>query len=230
MTYTGGWPGRINPKRHREEVIRALERGRCVNASTNAKIVFKGAYQQLWTFEGPRSIATGWMEFHHYDARVMAVDFDHDRITDFGYSGHSPTTTLNINMWLRALQGLEVENMFSLTARAFPFAWTRTIHNKLRGAGYHEEMWQRFRARVPWVWKSPSRDWWFYGPGWSSALFDAFGEGREEALNGPNNEHPGEGYRWFTYDWDKDGRWTKRFINERGERLYHAWCRRKGLT
>jgi hypothetical protein len=228
--YTGGWPGRIDPKRHGSEIVLALENNAVVNNKTNAKIRFEGTHRALWTFQGLQRDVTGTMTFWHYDTKVMGVDFNADLITDFGYSGHSPTTTLNINAWLRGLKVVGVHGMYSLAKTCSqPFEWTRTVHYKARGAGFRENMWQRFRAGVPWV-RKVQGDWWFDGKGWSGDSAKKFEDGVSEALNGPNNEHPGEGHHWFTYDWDENDQWSKRFIDDKAERRYHAWLRRKGMA
>lgn len=209
-----GYPGRINTWRHATLVKDALEKGTAEHAKTNLSVHFDGTHKLLWTFRGPQRRATGVLTVRHYGTRIFAYDFSRDLMTDFGMRGHSPTTTLNVGNFWRALQEARFVGIQSLVGELHGLDWTRTENYKLRGAGYHEEMWQRFRAGVPWT-KNVDGAWWFHGPSFSHAVAAEFDAGRSKIHQNMNGNGFGEPlWRWFTYDWDANGAWSMRFIDD----------------
>lgn len=201
----------ISEKRVASDVVNAWLRGEARGGST--RIRFDGTHHELWSFQGRTRFLTGRMDFWHYESRVLSVDFDQDLITDYGFLGFSSTTTRYLNAWLSELRQASVHHMVSLAMDLHPLDWTRTVHNTLRGAGHHEDMWQRFRAGVPWA-KKIGDNWWFHGPSFSEALLGQYYAGRDAVLTDM-------GWHWFTCDWDAEGRWSKRFIDADAERRWN---------
>lgn len=209
-----GYPGRINTKRHEKLVCDALENGQAEHVGTNLTVHFDGTHRRLWTFRGPQRRASGMLVVRHYGTRIFAFDFTNDGMTDFGMRGHSPTTTLNINHFWGVLASLGFIGLYSLASELHGLDWTRVDNYKLRGAGYHEEMWQRFRAGVPWT-KHDGDAWWFYGRSYSETLANEFDQGRSKIHQNMGPCGVGDPlWRWFTYDWDADGAWSMRFIDD----------------
>lgn len=203
------------------QVVKALSRGACIHKET--RVVFTGEACPFSTFEGLRWLATGSLECWHHASKVMAVDFDKDLVTDFGYSGYSTTTTRYLYGWLNSLQELRFADTPGLDTNWWPFDWTHSYaFNKtprIRGEGYHEEMFDRFRANVPWVhWLDGMP--WFHATGWDGDLNQRYETLRHALLQD-------QGWRWWTGDWDKRGRWSKRFIDENTERRWNALQKRR---
>jgi hypothetical protein len=201
----------------------ALRRGASENARTSTRVKFVGDAWMFSTFEGPRWFAQGRADFWHYDSHVMAVDFDADRVTDFGYTGYSQITTRTVAGWMRVLHAMWFAHVESLDKAFWPFDWTydygRSPKARPRGEGWHEEMRDRFRARTPWV-QSIDGVAWFHGPKWSATLWARYNELRQELLG--DRLHT-----WYTADWNANGRWAKRFIDADAERRWNAAQRRK---
>lgn len=204
-----GFAGRMSGKRHREQIKKALRNGGTKHASTNTEVTFDGEAEQFVTFEGLRWSATGFMTFRHYDTPVLAVDFERDMITDFGYTGFSMTTNTNLSAWYRELRDMEFMRMACLQSETNPFRWTTTNLDYFfaRGAGHAKEMFMRFRAGVPWV-KVIDGIPWFCGRSYNQDLEDRFDRVRTEVLR------DGVSWHWYTADWDNNGMWNKRFIDE----------------
>jgi hypothetical protein len=206
-----GFVGRLSEERIDGEIHTALKRGECTGKS--CLITFTGTNHELWSFDGLTRFITGMMHFQHYKTRVLSVDFDNDQVTDYGYTGHTMATSRYLTEWRYALQRLRAQNMWSLRASANPFAWTRTENHKLRGVA-HEAMWQRFRAKAPWV-KNIEGVWWFAGRAYSRDLEDEYHDSHS-ALLGDTGD-----WRWFTYDWNAQGEWARRFIDADAERRWN---------
>lgn len=209
-----GFAGRCNEWRQSKQIKEAWAKGASVHKRTNTRVAFRGTCAAFWSFRGLTRFLTGQMEFWHYESRVLMLDFDKDLITDFGFDGHSPTTSLNIRGWMQALRAANIHAMYSLHEDLRPLEWTRTENNVIRGAGFHEDMWQRFRAGVPWV-KKIGGVGWFHGPSFSRVRMDSYNRGRDDVLN------DGVSWHWFTYDWDVAGNWSKRFIDATAERRWN---------
>ena len=209
-----GFAGRYSGKRHAEQLEKALLNGRVAHKKTNTAVVFEGKAERFTTFEGLHWKATGRMTFEHWDTTVLAVDFDRDMITDFGYTGYSMTTDTNLRSWHRALCGAGFLGMRSLDVETSPFRWTskpdrgpRRAGKEPRGAGYREDMFTRFCAGVPWT-RQVAGDAWFVGPKFNPVLEDHYDLVRREILS------DGVGWHWFTADWNERGQWEKRFIDD----------------
>lgn len=212
MTRSHMYKVNISAQNAASAILRAWEAGSAKHASTH--MTFDGVHRELWSFRGRTRFLTGQMHFWHCESRVLSVDFDKDLITDHGFTGFSSTTSRYLGVWMTELRAAGIHQMVSLADDLQPFDWTRTTNNRLRGAGFHEEMWQRFRAGVPWV-KRIDGAWWFHGPSFSSVLMQQYLKGRDDVLN------DGVSWHWFTYDWDAEGRWSKRFIDDAAERRWH---------
>jgi hypothetical protein len=137
----------------------------------------------------------------------MAVDFSRDMITDFGYTGYSMTTDKNLRGWRRALGDAGFQDMISLASETNPFRWTSNHNRWPRGAGYAEDMFKRFCARVPWTTRIDGETW-FVGAKYAPVLEDHFDMLRREILS------DGVSWHWFTADWNERGQWEKRFIDD----------------
>ena len=202
-----GFAGRNSETRYTEQLEKTLRKGGTKHKKTNTEIEFVGQAERFTTFEGLCWTATGRMEFRHWGTRVMAVDFDRDMITDFGYTGYSMTTDKNLRGWSRALRNAEFQGMQSLNTETQPFRWTDTHKRGPRGAGYAEAMFERFCAGVPWI-KRIDGVAWFDGAKFSPALEDHYDVLRREILS------DGVSWHWFTADWNKRKQWAKRFIDD----------------
>jgi len=225
---SGGYAGAVRSDVSWTQIQTALQKGKCVNNRTNVKIFFEGEVFPLITFEGRYWTASGQLSFWHHESRVMHVDFDRDRVTDFGYTGYSMTTDRNLNGWRYALQAALFVSMRSLDGDAArPFDWTKSDrYNKRvvpnRGAGFAEDMFKRFAAGVPWVSMIDGSPW-FCGQAYDHNLVRQYDKVRHEIVG------DGVSWHWFTGDW-VDGRWEKRFIDDAAKARWQKREAKMGRT
>lgn len=209
-----GFAGNVSRDRQRELIEKALREGRSQHKRTNIVMRFRGEAHPLSTFEGPAWVASGMMEFFHYDSHVMSVDFTRDRITDFGYTGHSMTTNAYLGAWSRTLGNMDFQNVECLRSETNPFRWTATRHTYFeRGKGHATEMFARFRAKVSWVkWIHGTP--WFCARAYDPALMEHYSQLRRQILS------DGVSWHWFTADWNEHGQWGKRFIDDTAKKRW----------
>jgi hypothetical protein len=209
-----GFGGSVSGDRQRELIEKALRRGGVRYNRTNIEIKFKGDAHPLITFEGPAWVAAGMLEFYHYDTRVLSVDFTRDRITDFGYTGHSMTTNRYLSAWKRALGDMFFQAVECLRSETNVFRWTATTNTYFeRGKGHASQMFARFRAKAPWV-KQINGTPWFCARQYDHALEDHFDKLRREILS------DGVSWHWFTADWNAHGQWGKCFIDDAAKKRW----------
>ncbi len=214
----------MKPDRHRLQIERALRNGRCEMKKTNTCVEFEGKTRELVTFRGVRLYAEGMLTFWHWNSKVMQVDLSRDMATDFGYQGYSFTTNRNLWDWGHAIRGLRLSNVscFDLRARAFDWTWTGRLNLDRRpirpwyGPQFVRDAWIRFQKRAPWI------VWIDHYPWISGARFD-YGDYQDfmvtmNSLEGSNNH--GANRHWFTADWDANGRWARRFIDDNARDRY----------
>ncbi len=214
------WGG--NRDRYESQIFKAIKRGHTSNSKTNTRIEFDGKAQHLSTFEGPRWIGQGTMSFFHWSTRVLEVDFDNDRITDFGLMGYSFTTNRNISGWACELRRMHFIGMRSLELDVWPFDWTlcgirnpNSPLNQLDKLSCGEQLRVKYRTGAPWV-KEINGYPWFHG-----ALFDpAVNENADRVFGEIFKDKVS--WHWFTADW-MNGLWTKRFIDDAAEKRWRAW-------
>lgn len=212
--------------RPRRQVLTALRRGESRHSGTSTRFTFTGTFEQLPTFTGPVSFATGRLDGYHHEQRVLSVDFDAHQVTDFGYYGHSLTTTRHLGNWWRVLQALQFEG--TPVCDVWPFVWTVTRRRRHRDGGDIHPLktarqwlrWQR-ATTAPWVIRREGTPWLDmvqYDPNAASLAWFAV----EAALAGPR-------WRWLTGAW-RNGQWTTFPIDAVAAARYNRWCRRQGLS
>jgi hypothetical protein len=208
--------------RHESQVEKALRNGETRQSKTNTRVTFEGKCERIQTFEGSRWFAAGRMEFWHWRARVLAVDFNRDMVTDFGYTGFSVSTNSNISGWLEQLQRMGFLGMRSFEPFVWPLDWTVSGRYNSRSPARlkddlsHSECLRAvFHMGAPWV-KQVDGDPWFHGPSYDAAVV----ENAENVFEEISKD--GLGWRWFTADW-VNGLWTKRFIDEGAEKRWKKW-------
>lgn len=200
---------------------KALKKGSFKRNEVRA--MFNGVSVCIPTFEGGLWHATGKLDVWHHGSWVLAVDFDRDLVTDFGYRGYSATTTRVVNGWLWDLQSMNFHYMQSLSPHHDPFEWTWSYaynkNEKFRGEGWREEMFDRFRKRVPWV-KWIDGHPWYSGSHWYTSLDKKYRDMHRDLLKDG-------GWRWWTGDWTESGLWVKRFIDADAKRRWNALQKRR---
>ena len=211
-----GFAGRGSGDRHFNQINKAFRQGRVSHRKTNTLVVYEGDARQLSTFEGPRWIVSGRMCFYHYDVKVLEMDFDGDRVSDFGYMGYSLTTSKNIDRWWYGLRRLNLMDLQTFDA-GWPFIWTA---KKCSGEGHAAEMFDRFRKGVPWA-PNVGGDLWYEGTKYDAGLYHLYERLKTEVMG------DGVSWHWFTADWDARGRWSKRFIDKAAETRWNIWMRKK---
>lgn len=212
--------------RHRTQIDKALRNGETRQSKSNTRVLFEGDAKRIQTFESSRMVASGRMSFYHWDVCVLAVDFDRDMITDFGYTGYSMSTNANVTSWLSQLRQLEFLGMRCFEPFVQPLNWTISDrYNRGSDASLNTTMscsarlWAKFHMGASWI-KHIDGDPWFHGPS-----YDADVKERGEQVF---NEIFGDGvsWRWFTADW-VDGVWTKHFIDKAAQDRWSAWRARR---
>lgn len=214
--------------RHWMQVHRALKHGTIDDTKrNNTRVVFEGEAERIGTFEGPRWFASGRMSFWYYESRVLAVDFDRDMVTDFGYIGYSMTTNQNIGGWYDGLRRMFFVGLHCLDYSVGALNWTISgRHNEKSLARpenqktHEDKLYAKYRTGAPWV-RRIDGDPWF-----DARRFDPEAVTRAGLLNGEICD--GLNWRWFTASW-VNGLWTKQFIDEHAERRWKAWRARREI-
>lgn len=212
--------------RHLTQIQRAFKHGTVDdNKRNNTRVVFDGEASCISTFEGPRWCAFGRMSFWYYGARVLALDFDRDMITDFGYIGYRMTTTQNIGSWYRELREMRFVGVRCLDPSVGALNWTisgRYNDKSMAAPGqqrsHEDKLFAKFRTGAPWV-RRIDGDPWFDGRAYDQTAVDS---GRR--INGEICD--GLRWRWFTADW-VNGLWTKQFIDAAAEKRWNVWRNRQ---
>jgi hypothetical protein len=199
-----GW-GISGPDRHATQIEKALRNGETTQSKSNTRVLFEGKAEQILSFEGSRRIATGRLSFWHWRSQVLAIDFDRDMVTDFGYTGFSHSTTANIGGWLSTLISIKFLGMRSLSGDVWAPTWTSTRRD--------DDLHAKFHAGAPWV-KQIDGVPWFHGPSYDAEIAESGRYLTAQLCDGIN-------WRWFTADW-VNGRWTKRFIDKNAEAKWNA--------
>jgi len=210
--------------RHVTQIEKAIRNSSTTHKQTNTKVYFNGVGERISTFEGARWHATGRMDFWHHDARVLSVDFDRDMVTDFGYTGFSPSTNSNIMGWFHQLRRMGFMGALCLSSAGWPLDWTLSDRHNPKSpvvftdkTSHGERLHTKFRVGAPWV-KRIDGEPWFDG-----RAFDVEAVKRGDRVNSEICD--GVSWRWFTADW-VNGLWTKRFIDDHAEALWNARRRR----
>lgn len=212
--------------RHLSQIHKALKH-RVVNDNkrSNTRVVFSGDVETVDTFEGPRRYVTGHMTFEYFGTRVLAVDFDRDMFTDFGYVGYRMNTTQNISGWCHALRQMFFIGVKCLDPGMGALNWTISARNNINSPAllsnqktHEDRLLARYRTRAPWV-RHIDGDQWFDGRAYDVAAVENAERINREICDGFN-------WRWFTADW-VNGLWTKRFIDAEAEKRWIAWRKRQ---
>ena len=220
-----GYAGRSDPRRYARQIEQAFESGDMCHRKTNTKITFKGAATFIGTFTGSCWIVSGMLSFFHYGNPVFQVDFDNNRVTDFGYYGYSMTTSNNLRGWQGALRDLNLIRTHIFPRNACIFDWTCTDRTSRRGThitnllhrGKAGEMFRRFRERAPWV-RVIDGVYWFCADQYDERLEREFWSTQDGVMQDSR-------WHWYTADWDVDGNWNYRFIDAAAQKRWHARTR-----
>jgi len=192
----------------------------------NRRVEFEGTFKELPSFEfGHVVIMTGKLTCWYHSSEILCVDFDKKQVTDFGMSGYSTSTTRNLHAWRAALYAvlrpsLTYDFCISVEALYGSSAWTASKSRYHEGQGWRQRR-ERFKSQAPWNYKDANGVWWFdwelFDPALSNAYYAA---GNDLAQD--------QAWRYYTYDWDAQGKWSKRFIDADAERRYLARKKKRG--
>jgi len=178
------------------------------------KVVVEGEYRQLMTFVNLEHRINGVVTCYYYNSEIFAIDFINKRITNFKMERYSISTSRNISTW---------EWVFRTK-----YDHERKWHGYSFWTGGHEAyganvgdfgkslntMYDRFCAKVPWVYFDGNGIHWFAWDKYDMSLASEFFESRTFLYNKQN-------WRYFDYNWDEQGRWTRRFKNADAEKRWH---------
>jgi hypothetical protein len=214
--------------RHQAQIHRALRHGIANDDKrNNTCVTFNGEAERIGTFEGPRWHVTGRMTFEYYGTRVLAIDFDRDMVTDFGYIGYRMTTTQNISGWYHALRQTLFLGVRCLDYSVSALNWTissrrneKSLAHPSRQKTHEDKLMVKFRTGAPWV-RRIDGDPWFDARAYDQAAVENAERVNREICDGLH-------WRWFTADW-VNGLWTKQFINEDAESRWKAWRARREI-
>ena len=179
----------------RKQLMRAIEKGGYAQ-NGNREVWVRGDVREIWTFGGPCWRLNGKIDCRYYGTRILTLDLENKAITDYGMHAYNSCTSNTIRGWTDVLF-----DMFGLRKQAYGFfLWTRPPTPNTDYA--------RFVTRVPWA-----GDGWFHWEQFDPVLADQYDESQAFLRNNQN-------WRWFGYDWDQNGNWSRRFINADAERRY----------
>lgn len=194
-------------------MLTAFKRKRSTRGNHSITIE-EGDIEPNETFAGPKHVLNGTIVFRYHGTCILGIDFVNKRITNFGNAGYSISTDQNIASW-EGFVRVALRYQFPDEVRFYQ-GWLPHISHRYKpddtSVAVVETMHNRFMARCPWV----VRDWqdkWFH---WN--LFDekmAKQHGESAAFL-----HTEQNWRYFTYDWDADGNWTRKFIDADAEKRW----------
>lgn len=184
-----------------------MRNGSTRNSKCNRRIETVGMFETLWTMTGPVQIPHGaGLSFWHYSSNVLTVDLTRKRIAHHGYDKRSMTTSRNINGWTDALA---VHNLLPKSLQWCWLSWTPRS-SRYVSKDSPDARFEAYRARVPWLEKEGD-DWWFLWEQWDDAIAETYWASAADLRDDQR-------WRYFTYDWDADGKWTRRFVDAEAER------------
>jgi hypothetical protein len=170
----------------------------------NRGVTVTGTLKRYDTLAGPFMQLKGIIEFGYYDSRVLTVDFVNRRITDHGMSSYGSDTRKTLSGYVEALITLFKQDIPARSVRYRYSRWTAIPRPK---TAQH-----RFMRRAPWV-DFDYGNVWFRWDLYDDALVDLYDQS-EAFLRKDQN------WRWFEYDWDEQGQWSRKFIDAKAERRY----------
>jgi len=186
---------------------RAGRHGEGASSRRNKRIKVSGPYKPLWTFVGPIHRVDGVVTCYYYNQAVFAIDFINARITNFDMTSYSLSTGANISGWRYACW-----RMFTFPRHIHQYsAWMGTAD----GSAY-----ARFCKRAPWVHDDSRGVRWFAWELYDSALAHVYHRSRTFLGTDQN-------WRYFDYDWDDFGEWTRHFKNADAERRWNMRERKR---
>lgn len=169
----------------------------------NRGVTITGTLKRHATFTGPFMQLKGVIEFDYYESRILTVDFVNRRVTDHGMSSYGSDTRKTLGGYFYALACLFKADVPSRIRYRYS-RWTEIPRPKTSR--------HRFMQRAPWV-DVDGYTVWFRWDYYDQGLVDIY-DASEAFLR------KGQNWRWFEYDWDADGRWSRKFIDANAERRY----------
>lgn len=244
----------VGDDRHSKQLAKVLRHGETSHAKSHTAafrlnpkrdlLTFEGPIRVqmpalsdvLLTFEGPQYRTRGSIWFKHWDTDVLAIDFDRQLVTDFGYGDYSITTRNNISGWMDAIR-----DGFGFSREELPYDWyrwttcwraPRGTRHRNRGTPKRDEdpLFDLFRMHAPWVVRNMDRTgwhhWWFHWPSYDRSLAEQYHESRRFLRDNQN-------WRYFTFEWKwcpitQRHRWERRFISDGAMRLWRQREKRNG--
>ena len=186
-----------NPDIYEKMIATALTKRKAFSQNRNKRFERIGEYRPLWTFHGPVHRVKGCVTAYFYGAPIFAIDFVNKRLTDFGMRNYSMSTGQNVRSW-----SYKLLRIFSLGKWQHEYGmWTQAEGDP------------KFRNHVDWLWRDMRSRYWF--------CWDKFDPDQAKSyLASTSFLRKDQNWRYFEYDWDENGLWTRRFINEDAERRW----------
>jgi len=194
----------------------------------NRRIEFNGTHHTIGTFDcGRVEMLSGRLDCFYYGTRILTVDFDEKKLTDYGMDSHSVSTAANIRKWKRALgrfmRGTEHPGSCLGPETLYQSgSWTTPPYKLGFSRSWQTEYRVNFVKKVPWLEVDSRGIWWFL---WSTGPYE---ESYDLYWHGWAFLHGYQRWRYFTYDWNEKGEWAKRFIDADAERRFKARQKRSG--
>ncbi len=209
---------------------RAAKHGHGQSKRGNHRVEIDGPYVPLWTFVGLIHRIKGTLTCYYYDREIFAIDFTNARVTDFNMLSYSVSTTNNIHAWMAVCR-----RMFPSVVAAWRGHWScwtlrqggngRYVSNWVTGPQVDviENLLERFVKRVPWVYEDRYGIRWFAWEKFDEPLASAF-HNSSGFLSREQN------WRYFDFDWDSNGEWTRRFKSDDAKRRWEQRKRKRELA
>lgn len=192
-----------SPYQHMLDI--ALRRGQSVKASRHRRIDVEGEYRKIQTFAGECRWLNGTIVCSYYNSDIFALDTINQRVTTFGMDRYSISTQAHLSGWRAAVRGLGIVPTSAL------YCGSDWVAKKA-----HQDP---FMARVPWCQRVDGVNW-FHWPAFDEDLAYAWGGGKYFLRQSQN-------WRYFTYAWNEQGEWERRFIDAEAEKRWNARERKK---
>jgi hypothetical protein len=205
------WKPEESKKERRYRMIEtAIKRGKSTNGNHAVYVTGERADEQ--TFLGPHRMLAGTIICTYYNTKIVGVDFVNQRITNYGYDGYSVSTSGNISSWesfIRMMFPFQMKNAY------VHHSWLGG-HKPRYTSEALEELYDDFKTRAPWIEKDK---WngveWFLWSRYDQKIAEVFWDSAGFLQHDQN-------WRYFTYAWDDNGVWSRRFISPETEKRWRA--------
>ncbi len=177
----------------------------------NKHCALDGEYRIRPTFFGPEHVVEGVFTASYHDTKILTVDFTNQRLTHHGWANYSPSTNMNLAGWMTVLASMQpARNATPWLYVPWRYRCWLDLRDMWPGNASVDKRSMRaaFLTQRDWV-----QDGWFHWGNYNEDDWVVFREGLADLATDQQ-------WRYFTYDWNGNGHWARRFIDASAEKKW----------